>query len=119
MTETNKSIFKTKKITRSGDDIVEEEMINEELARRYLGILEMDAENEKRRLELEEKRVKNQAPWWVALLVWISGSFAMGRIVDGALSKFRTPRMENLGTEKILQQIPEQARSQFMNYESS
>ena len=118
MTENNISIFKTEKITRSGDDIVEEEMINEELARRYLGILEMDAENEKRRLELEEKRVKNQAPWWVALLK-ISVIMVGGRIVDGALAKFWTPRIENLGTEKILQQIPEQARSQFMNYETS
>ena len=118
MTETNKSIFKTKKITRSGDDIVEEEMINEELARRYLGILEMDAENEKRRLELEEKRVKNQAPWWVALLK-ISVIIVGGRIVDGALARFRTPRIENLGTDMAVQPIVEQARSQFLNYETS
>ena len=54
MTENNISIFKTKKITRSGDDIVEEEMINEKLANRYLDILEKNADNEKRKLELEK-----------------------------------------------------------------
>ena len=108
MTENNISIFKTKKITRSGDDIVEEEMINEKLAHRYLDILERNADNEKRKLELEKKR------WWVPLL-----SITIGVVTQVALAKFRTPRMENLGTDMAVQQIEKQARSQFMNYETS